>query len=243
MIEALAAAASKAAETVAKVSEVAKSAGKEMFDPRKPLEPTSMDSKKFNENSTETFDPKKPLDARTDFLTPNKEYTFDGNKNYTDDNGEIYCVNNELIPNNSYELNGYKYETDDCGRIVSAEGKLQVKAHEGRGEIKVSKSELGKGDEKDTDDRGHIIGDQFNGAGGPGNIVLQDRYQNQSGDYWKLEKELANEVKNGKDVYMKIDIDYPGASQRPDSFLVNYFINGEEFVKIISNTSNRGEVK
>ena len=173
-----------------------------------------------------------------------RDYFIDseGNKCYTDDNGEVYCVNNDLIPNNTYELNGYKYETDDIGRKISAEGKLQIKDHEGRGEIKVSKAEIGKGDEKATDDRGHIIGDQFNGAGGVGNLVPQDRFENQSGDYWKLEKQLAKEVSDGKDVYMRVDLDYPGNSYRPDSFLISYSINGEEFTTTIFNTP-RGEVK
>lgn len=173
-----------------------------------------------------------------------RDYFIDseGNKCYTDDNGEVYCVNNDLIPNNTYELNGYKYETDDIGRKISAEGKLQIKDHEGRGEIKVSKAEIGKGDEKATDDRGHIIGDQFNGAGGVGNLVPQDRFENQSGDYWKLEKQLAKEVSDGKDVYMRVDLDYPGNSYRPDSFLISYSINGEEFTTTIFNTP-RGELK
>ena len=173
-----------------------------------------------------------------------RDYFIDseGNKCYTDDNGEVYCVNNDLIPNNTYELNGYKYETDDIGRKISAEGKLQIKDHEGRGEIKVSKAEIGKGDEKATDDRGHIIGDQFNGAGGVGNLVPQDRFENQSGDYWKLEKQLAKEVSDGKDVYMRVDLDYPGNSYRPDSFLISYSINGEEFTTTIFNTP-RGELR
>ena len=173
-----------------------------------------------------------------------RDYFIDseGNKCYTDDNGEVYCVNNDLIPNNTYELNGYKYETDDIGRKISAEGKLQIKDHEGRGEIKVSKAEIGRGDEKATDDRGHIIGDQFNGAGGVGNLVPQDRFENQSGDYWKLEKQLAKEVSDGKDVYMRVDLDYPGNSYRPDSFLISYSINGEEFTTTIFNTP-RGELK
>ncbi|MBR6983201.1 MAG: DNA/RNA non-specific endonuclease [Ruminococcus sp.] len=175
-------------------------------------------------------------------LQPNTVYEVDGTKHYTDDNGEVYCVNSDLIPNNTYELNGYKYETDDIGRKISAEGKLQVKDHEGRGNINVDKSEIGKGYEKETDDRGHIIGDQFNGGGGVGNLVPQDHYENTSGGYWKLENQLAKEVSAGKDVYMRVDLDYPGSSYRPGSFLVSYSINGEEFVKVFSNDP-RGEVK
>ena len=175
-------------------------------------------------------------------LQPNAVYEINGERHYTDDNGDVYCINSDLIPNNTYELNGYKYKSNDLGRPASAEGKLQIKNHEGRGEIKASKAEIGKGDELATDDRGHIIGDQFNGAGGVGNLVPQDRFENQSGDYWKLEKQLAKEVADGKDVYMRVDLDYPGNSYRPDSFLVSYSINGEEFTTTFFNTPI-GEVK
>ena len=197
--------------------------------------------KEIGENSAKAQDIPQEIGENND-IQPNTVFEVDGTKHYTDDNGEVYCVNNDLIPNNTYELNGYKYETDDIGRKISAEGKLQIKDHEGRGEIKVSKAEIGKGDEKATDDRGHIIGDQFNGAGGVGNLVPQDRFENQSGDYWKLEKQLAKEVSDGKDVYMRVDLDYPGNSYRPDSFLISYSINGEEFTTTIFNTP-RGEVK
>lgn len=176
-------------------------------------------------------------------LQPNTVYEIDGEKHYTDDNGEVYYVNSDFIPNNTYELNSYKYETDGIGRKISAEGKLQIKDHEGRGNINVDKSEIGKGYEKETDDRGHIIGDQFNGAGGVGNLVPQDSILNRAGgDYWNLEKQLAKEVSVGKDVFMRVDLDYPGNSYRPDSFLVSYSINGEEFTTTFFNTP-RGEVK
>lgn len=173
-------------------------------------------------------------------VQPNSVYEVDGDKHYTDDNCNIYRINNDLIANNTYEINGYKYETDEAGRVVSAEGKLQIKDHEGRRDIKDTKSEIGKGDEKDTDDKGHLIADRFNGSNGMENIVAQDSRLNQ-GDYKKLEDQLAKEVNAGKDVYMRVDLDYPGNSYRPGSFLVSYSINGEEFVKVFSNEP-RGEL-
>lgn len=41
---------------------------------------------------------------------------------------------------------------------------------------------------------------------------------------------------------MKVEMDYPGKSYRPDSFIVSYSINGEEFTTTFFNTP-RGEVK
>lgn len=176
-------------------------------------------------------------------LQPNYLLDSDGNKCYIDDNGDIYRVNNDLVADNTYEINGYKYETDENGRIISAEGKLQIKDHDNYHKIKDTKSDIGKGDEMATDDRGHIIGDQFNGSNGLENIVAQDSMLNRAGgDYNKLETQLAKEVSAGKEVHMRVDLDYPGNSYRPDSFLVSYSINGEESVKVFSNDP-RGEVK
>ena len=174
-------------------------------------------------------------------LQPNTVFEVDGEKHYTDDNGEVYRINNDLAANNTYETNGYKYKTDKNGRIISAEGKLQIKDHEGRHDIKDTKADIGKGDEKATDDRGHIIGDQFNGSNGMENIVAQDSALNQR-EYKDLENQLAKEVNIGNNVHMRVDLNYPGDSYRPGSFLVSYSINGEEFVKVFSNAP-RGEVK
>lgn len=196
--------------------------------------------KEIGENSAKAQDIPKEIGESSE---PQRDYFIDseGNKCYTDDNDEVYRVNNDLVADDTYEINGYKYETDEQGRIVSAEGKLQVKDHDSYRKIKDTKSEIGKGDEKETDDRGHIIGDQFNGSNGMENIVAQDSALNQR-EYKDLENQLAKEVNNGKDVHMRVDLNYPGDSYRPGSFLVSYSINGEEFVKVFSNVP-RGEVK
>lgn len=173
-------------------------------------------------------------------LQPNTVYEVDGEKHYTDDNGDVYRVNNDLVADNTYEINGYRYETDNQGRIVSAEGKLQLRNRD-RLTIKDSLEDIGKGDEKETDNKGHVIADRFNGSNGLENIVAQDATLN-CVDYNKFETQLAKEVSAGKDVFMRVDLDYPGNSYRPDSFLVSYSINGEEFVKVFSNDP-RGEVK
>lgn len=196
--------------------------------------------KEIGESSTITQDIPPEIGESTE-LQPNTVYDVDGERHYTDDNGEFYRVNNDLVADNTYEINGYKYETDENGRIVSVEGKLQVKDHDNYRKIKDTKSEIGKGNEKETDDRGHIIGDQFNGSNGMENIVAQDSVLNQR-EYKDFENQLAKEVNKGKDVHMRVDLDYPGDSYRPGSFLVSYSINGEEFIKVFSNDP-RGEVK
>ena len=159
---------------------------------------------------------------------------FSSSDEVSDDNGEVYRIGDELVPNNTYEINGYKYETDDNGRIISAEGKLQLKDHEGRLDMD-SRSQLDKGDMKDTDDRGHLIADRFNGSGGIENLVPMDRELNQHGDYSSLENTLADAVNDGAKVYLKVEPVYEGNSTRPSEFKVSYEINGEKTVKVFLN--------
>ena len=154
-------------------------------------------------------------------------------KRYLDDNGNLYREGDNLIPNNEYEINGYRYKTDADGRIISAEGKLQVKDHQGRNDMD-SRSTVDKGDMKETDQRGHLIADQFNGSGGLENVVAMDGKLNQ-GDYAKLENKLADAVKAGADVKYKVEPVYKDASTRPSEFKVSYSINGEKTVTVFKN--------
>lgn len=151
-----------------------------------------------------------------------------------DDDGNVYRVGNELVPNNEYKINGYEYKTDDKGRIVEAGGKLQVKDHDGYRKIKDSKADVGKGDEKETDDKGHLIGDQFNGSNGLENLVAQDSKINQ-GDYKNFENQLAQKVNTGSDVRVSIKPEYSGDSHRPDAIVVNYSIDGKQGTRIFPN--------
>lgn len=158
----------------------------------------------------------------------------DGKTYYYDDNGKLYRVDNELSPNTEYEINGYKYTTDERGRIISAEGKLHIKDREGRLPIKDSIEDIGKGDQKEGDDRGHLIGDQFDGSNGLENLIPQDANINRN-DYKNFENELAKEVKAGKKVEVKVEPVYEGDSRRPEAIVVTYSIDGEVSVRVFPN--------
>lgn len=147
---------------------------------------------------------------------------------YYDDNGELYRIGNELLPDTQYEINGYTYKTDELGRIISAE------EHDGRLTIKDSLSDIGKGDQREGDQRGHIIGDQFDGSNGLENMIAQDAGVNIK-DYKNFENELAREVKEGKKVEVQIEPEYEGNSGRPDRIIVTYTIEGKENIRIFSN--------
>ena len=159
---------------------------------------------------------------------------IDGKVYYYDDNGTLYRIDNDLIPNSQYEINGYKYTTDDMGRIISAEGTLKMKNRDGRLPIRDSIEDIGKGDQKEGDDRGHLIGDQFDGTNGLENMIPQDADINRN-DFKNFENELANEVKAGKTVEVKVEPIYDGDSRRPDAIVVTYKIDGVESVRIFPN--------
>lgn len=157
-------------------------------------------------------------------------------KIYYDDNGTKYREGNTLEPDTAFEKNGYTYKTDDMGRVISAEGKLQLKDHEGQNKISDSREVVAHGKMADSDHRGHLIADRFNGSGGLENLVPMDGKLNK-GDYAKLENTLADAVNAGADVRMKVEPVYNGDSNRPSEFRVSYSIDGDKEVVIFKNGS------
>ncbi len=142
---------------------------------------------------------------------------------YYDDDGNLYRVGNDLAPDSEYTMNGYKYKTDEQGRVIHAEGELYLKDG-GRMPIKDTMKKIGKGYQKITDHRGHLIGDRFNGGNGLENIVLQDGKLNQ-GQYKALENEWAAALQSGKKVSVSIEVVYDEISLRPEGFAVEYRID------------------
>ncbi len=150
-----------------------------------------------------------------------------------DDNGELYRVGDNLLPNKAYELNGYTYHTDSQGRIKSAEGQLHID-NSPRKNISSSMEAIGKGDQRESDQRGHLIADRFGGSNGLENNVAMDGKVNQ-GDYKAIENRCAKALEAGKDAYMKVTPKYEGNSNRPTAFRVAYVIDGEKTVVTLKN--------
>ena len=174
------------------------------------------------------------LDEKFEGKNNKNEITSDEVYRY-DDNGKLYRVGDNLLPDMKYTVNGYEYTTDKEGRIVSAEGKLHLKDHEGRLPIKDSIEVIGKGDQLAGDYRGHLIGDQFGGSNGLENMVPQDANINRN-DFRNFENELAKNVKDGKEVKVKVEPIYEADSWRPSGIISTYFINGEESVRFFPNS-------
>ena len=175
------------------------------------------------------------VDQEVQQLESNASFLKDGHRYFTDDNGKIYRCDDELLPESEYEINGYKYTTDDMGRITSAEGKVHLKTHEGRLDIKDSKEAIGRGDELPTDDRGHLIGDQLDGSNGMENIVAQDAGINK-GAYKSLEDRIAKAVRDGHNVDVKVEPIYGDKlSYRPTEIKYTYTIDGEKNITLFPN--------
>lgn len=156
-------------------------------------------------------------------------------KQYLDDNGNEYREEDELKPNAEFERNGYHYKTDERGRIVSAEGKLKMRDPDYKRDMEDVRK-IDSQEYKDTDDRGHLIGHQFGGSDKLENLVPMDAKLNQ-GDFEKLENTLADAVKNGADVRLKVEPVYEGDSTRPTEFRVSYSVDGEKDAVIFKNRS------
>ena len=139
------------------------------------------------------------------------------------------------------DKNGYKYTTDSSGNITKVEVKdLKL----GKGERNThSQKIVGREDRitnaplsYDNDDGGHLIATRFKGSGDIDNMVAQNRQVNRSGGAWyEMEQEWANALKEGKQVSVKMDIEYPSDSMRPAKFKIEYKIDGKLETREIMN--------
>lgn len=158
-----------------------------------------------------------------------------GTKEYLDDNGEKYREGDHLLPNAKFEVRGYQYETDDQGRVISAEGKLRMRDPDYERDMEDVRK-IDNQEYKEGDDRGHLIGHQFGGSDKLENLVPMDAKLNQ-GDFVKLENTLADAVKDGADVKLKVEPVYENDSTRPSEFKVSYSIDGDRDVVVFKNES------
>ena len=145
-------------------------------------------------------------------------------------------VNNKKVlkSNIQYEdSNGYKYTTGNNGEIIEVNGKLELGSGTRNG---YAQRTVGGADRLSTDDGGHLIGSQFNGSGNIDNLVPQSKNINRAGGEWyNLEKSWSSALKAGSEVEVDIRNVYEGGSMRPNSFDVNYKIDGIKYEKKIKN--------
>lgn len=166
---------------------------------------------------------------------PNPIVEIDGESYRTDDNGVPYARQNpetkefELLPNSKYTLNGYVYYTDGLGRQIKVEGRLHLKEEDGRKPINEDVPDKTPGDE-----RGHLIGDRFDGSNLRGNLVAMSFDLNRS-EYKALENKLGKALESGSEVTVKIEPKYEGDSKRPTKIIVTYTIDGKVYKETFLN--------
>ncbi|MCD8020326.1 MAG: DNA/RNA non-specific endonuclease [Clostridiales bacterium] len=136
------------------------------------------------------------------------------------------------MPDNNFEVDGFHYETDSNGRTKSVEGQLQKAVSSKRSMD--SMDVVGKGDNLDGDEKGHLIAHRFGGSDKLENLVAMDEKLNR-GDYARMENELAKAVDAGADVRMKVEPEYKGDSNRPSEIRVTYSIDGDTSVRVFRN--------
>ncbi|SEM77204.1 Predicted ribonuclease, toxin component of the YeeF-YezG toxin-antitoxin module [Paenisporosarcina quisquiliarum] len=146
----------------------------------------------------------------------------------------------QLLPNTKYVTNdNYKYTTDEFGRIVNVDAPELVLKKADRN--KYAQANIGGKDRLPDDDGGHLIGAQFNGPPDIDNLVPQNSQINRRGGVWyEMETEWANALKEipPKKVSISIDPIYSNNSMRPDSFMVEYEIEGQfPVIREIANKS------
>ena len=156
-------------------------------------------------------------------------------RQYYDDNGKLYRINDSLKPDSEFEVRGYTYMTDNHGRTISAEGKLRIRASEYKRNMDPMDA-VGKGDQTKGDQRGHLIAHQFEGSGGIENLSAMWGPLNRK-EYASLENRLAEAVKDGADVRLQVEPNYAGNSFRPTKYTVSYSIDGERDVRVFRNTA------
>lgn len=153
----------------------------------------------------------------------------------TDAAGTVFEVNGKLLPNISYRLSNCTYETDSLGRIVKVTfQELTLRERMGRLPIVNTLQEIGRGFQKAGDDRGHLIGDRFNGDNSLANIVPMDKELNQ-GAYKAMEDTWAEAIQKGGSVSGTIELVYKGSSFRPESLRVVYSIGKKMVTRLFSN--------
>lgn len=165
-------------------------------------------------------------------LEPNTTYEINCDTYETDDNGNIYKKNGELMPNTTYERNGYTYTTDENGRITTWGGDAKYEPENERDTN--AQTESGGEDRKDGDDGGHLVARVLGGSSGNENIVPMRDTVNR-GDYKKSENEIAEAKKQGKDVQDSGRVIYEGDSKRPSKIERTYTIDGEKSHLMVDN--------
>lgn len=169
----------------------------------------------------------------------NTTYEMNGNIYETDDNGQTYKKNKEILPDTEYTVNGNRYRTDEHGNKISCDSNPRY-TEEGIRNVKEQK-ESGGEERRHDDDGGHIIARILGGTEGEENLVPMRRTINR-GDYKKMENEMARALQEEKSVTVHIELEYEGDSERPSKIRAEYIIDGKKTEVEFDNNENSTEL-
>ena len=172
-------------------------------------------------------------------FSPNSTYNIDGDTYETDDHGVLYKKNGGLLPNTSYEINGNCYKTDEKGRLISWNGDPKYTPENERDTA--AQTEAGGEDRQDGDDGGHLVARVLGGSAGNENIVPMRDTINR-GDYKKIENEMIEAKKQGKDVQDSGRVIYEGDSTRPAKIERTVVIDGKKTELTVDNREGSKEL-
>ncbi|WP_241011009.1 DNA/RNA non-specific endonuclease [Mycobacterium camsae] len=132
---------------------------------------------------------------------------------------------NNPQPNTHYTVdNRFSYNTDDLHRSTDASGSLEFGSPSDRNAYQ--QGIAGGTDRLPGDHGGHIFGAQFGGPGEAINITAMDGTVNKS-SYAALENEWKSLLKQGHNVDVDVQIEYPDNSMRPSRYVVNTIVDGK----------------
>lgn len=150
-----------------------------------------------------------------------------------DDHDGLYKADGGLLPDTEYTINGSLYRTDGYGRIKSCIPHLEYTT-DGKRDMQEQR-EAGGEDRLENDDGGHLVASMFKGEVGEGNLVPMRSTINR-GDYKRMENDLKNALKAGKEIADgKIDLSYDGDSRRPPKISAEFEIDGQKKVYRFDN--------
>lgn len=130
------------------------------------------------------------------------------------------------------KANGYTFATDKGDRTQLVDGDLTLDTLERRS--RANQARAGGSDRLVGDDGGHYVAVRFNGPRGSFNHFAQDANFNR-GAYRALEGGWARDLRLGRRVHVDILSHYIGASKRPDSLDVTWFVDGKEHHEAFPN--------
>jgi hypothetical protein len=143
------------------------------------------------------------------------------------------------------DSNSYTYRTDSQGRTVSAEGNLRLTGSDDDYRMGTDQKETGHEGRDYYNDRtqrtvyetsqwdgGHLFGTQFGGAGEYVNMVPMLRSLNQNrgtslaDNFFKLETHLKEQLEAGKQVSVRMVVEYDPTTEMPTQLVVDYKVDG-----------------